>query len=74
MTGRHAACDRCGARLFTVMVGPFGQAEEIAACSNPNCPTNHPTGPIPITNADRAAAEVEHIKRGLRERLDRGEG
>jgi len=62
MIGRHEACDRCGARLL------------VSSCSNPDCPSNFPTGPLPVTNADRAVAEIEHIKRGLRERLDRGEG
>jgi hypothetical protein len=66
MTGRHERCEVCGQGL--VQVVNLG-AEEITSCGNHNCPTHAPTGPIPVTNADRAAAEIEHIKRGLHDRL-----
>ncbi len=72
MTGRHERCEVCGTgRLRVVVLWPRpGEPDELVDCDNPDCPTRRPTGPIPsVTNRDRAAAEVEDIKRGLRDRL-----
>lgn len=68
---RHARCPICQAGRL-IEAEPF-PGEVVAACSNPDCPTNRPTGPIDMTQRARAAAEVEGIKRELRERHDRGE-
>jgi hypothetical protein len=71
VTGRHERCSVCGTgRLYVFASDEF---DKIVDCANPDCPTHAPTGPIPVTNADRAAAEVDSIKRELRARLERGE-
>lgn len=83
MTGRHERCEVCGVgRVMVLFVDglPGGEharvmtGEEITSCSNRDCPSHAPTGPIPVvTNHDRAIAEIRSIKLELRERMDRGE-
>lgn len=82
MTGRHERCPICGTgRVLVLRVAGDEPArrmtgEEITTCTNRDCSSNHPTGPVPAVfdNKTRAEIEVESIKRELRERLDRGEG
>lgn len=73
MTGRHQRCPLCAAGRLMV-VEPY-EGVSLASCNNRDCLSNRPTGPItPVTdNRARAAAEVESIKRELRDRHDRGE-
>jgi len=73
MTGRHRRCEHCGVGRLWV-ADPFGDGRGPVACSNRDCPSNRPTGPIAVgDHAMRAAAEVASIKRELRARLDRGD-
>lgn len=76
MTGRHTQCSICEVgRVMEVEYSHFPDGrvrETIASCSNPDCFSNRPTGPI-LDTQRRAWAEVESIKRELRQRIARGE-
>lgn len=79
---RHARCPICDqGRLLTVALND-GSHEEVSACTNDTCPTNHPTvattwaeSAAEVTDAHRAIAtqEIANIREEFTRRHRDGE-